>query len=175
MEQTKKMIQKRREWKMKKGKMNNKGFSLVELIIVIAIMAILMGALAPALMKYLEKSRVSNDGQTAKSIANAVEAALAIEEVNNEIPTGKTFVYYEPTNGLTVDGAFADEVEGAVNPAKVKIAASKTYGTGAKYIVRIDTDNNTVECFPCTSDGKDKTGGTEDYTATYSQLVIQTP
>ena len=32
---------------MKKEKMNDKGFSLVELIIVIAIMAILAGVLAP--------------------------------------------------------------------------------------------------------------------------------
>ena len=32
-------------------KTNNKGFSLVELIIVIAIMAILAGAIAPALIR----------------------------------------------------------------------------------------------------------------------------
>ncbi|MBO6205612.1 MAG: prepilin-type N-terminal cleavage/methylation domain-containing protein, partial [Lachnospiraceae bacterium] len=37
---------------------NNKGFSLVELIIVIAIMAILVGVMAPQLIKYIEKSKV---------------------------------------------------------------------------------------------------------------------
>ena len=42
-------------------KTNNKGFSLVELIIVIAIMAILVGVLAPQYMKYVEKSRISAD------------------------------------------------------------------------------------------------------------------
>ena len=46
---------------MKKVKINNKGFSLVELIIVIAIMAILAGALAPQLIKYIDNSRKSTD------------------------------------------------------------------------------------------------------------------
>ena len=41
---------KRRDKSMNK-KMNNKGFSLVELIIVIAIMVILVGALAPQFFK----------------------------------------------------------------------------------------------------------------------------
>ena len=36
-------------------KLGNKGFSLVELIVVIAIMAVLVGVLAPTLIKNIEK------------------------------------------------------------------------------------------------------------------------
>ena len=60
-------------------KKSNKGFSMVELIIVIAIMAILAGALAPALIKYINKSRISTDIQTANTIATAIQTALANE------------------------------------------------------------------------------------------------
>lgn len=62
-------------------KTNNKGFSLVELIIVIAIMAILAGAIAPALIKYIDKSRKSNDISSAKTIKTAIETALGTESV----------------------------------------------------------------------------------------------
>ena len=41
---------------MKRQK-NNKGFSLVELIVVVAIMAVLVGVLAPAYLRYVEKAR----------------------------------------------------------------------------------------------------------------------
>ena len=58
-------------------KKNNKGFSLVELIIVIAIMAILAGALAPALIKYINKSRRSTDVQNADSLRTALQTALS--------------------------------------------------------------------------------------------------
>lgn len=59
---------------------NNKGFSLVELIIVIAIMAILAGAIAPALIRYIDKSRKSNDISSAKTIKTAVETAMTNED-----------------------------------------------------------------------------------------------
>jgi len=44
-------------------KLNNKGFSLVELIIVIAIMAILVGVVGTQVIPYLEKSRQGKDMQ----------------------------------------------------------------------------------------------------------------
>lgn len=58
-------------------KLNNKGFSLVELIIVIAIMVILVAVLAPQFTKWVEKSRLSTDVQTASEIAAAVEVEYA--------------------------------------------------------------------------------------------------
>jgi type IV pilus assembly protein PilA len=58
-------------------KMNNKGFSLVELIIVIAIMAILVGVLAPQFIKYVEQSRESTDISSIDEVKKAVETYVA--------------------------------------------------------------------------------------------------
>ncbi len=58
-------------------KMNNKGFSLVELIVVIAIMAVLVGVLAPTLIKNVEKSRESTDLQNVEEIKTAIETFVA--------------------------------------------------------------------------------------------------
>ena len=52
-------------------RLGNKGFSLVELIVVIAIMAVLVGVLAPTLIKNVEKSRESTDVQNLDSMRGA--------------------------------------------------------------------------------------------------------
>lgn len=63
---------------------NNKGFSLVELIIVIAIMAILVGVMAPQLIKYIEKSNVASDEETLNAIYAAVVYSMNDPTVNQD-------------------------------------------------------------------------------------------
>ncbi len=58
-------------------KMNNKGFSLVELIIVVAIMAVLIGVLAPAYLQYVEKSKKTADCSAVGSVMDAIEIIAA--------------------------------------------------------------------------------------------------
>jgi len=58
---------------------NNKGFTLVELIIVMAIMAILVGAIAPQVVKYVEKAREAKDVQVLSTVYTAVETVIASE------------------------------------------------------------------------------------------------
>ena len=61
----------------KQKNLTNKGFSLVELIIVIAIMAVLIGVLAPQYIGYVEKSKQSTDVQNAQSLATEIGVAIA--------------------------------------------------------------------------------------------------
>lgn len=66
-------------------KKNNKGFSLVELIIVIAIMAVLIGVLAPQFAKYIEQSRRSKDAQAASSLQTAYLADIADGTISTSV------------------------------------------------------------------------------------------
>lgn len=73
----------------------SEGFSLVELIIVIAIMAILAGALAPALIKYINKARRSADIQNADQIRNTcIEVASDADVHDNSFAGGDAFEFY---------------------------------------------------------------------------------
>lgn len=85
-------------------KMNNKGFSLVELIVVIAIMAILVGVLAPSVTGQVDKSRKSKDDQNLDGLAAAMATAITDDLVSSSptvtayhkvfnMPTDKTFNY----------------------------------------------------------------------------------
>lgn len=72
---------------------NNAGFSLVELIIVIAIMAILAGAIAPAVIRYIRKARASRATDEARIIVQAVEASLVSSYAEEHVLTmDKTYV-----------------------------------------------------------------------------------
>ena len=120
-------------------KKNNKGFSLVELIIVIAIMAILAGALAPALIKYINKSRASTDISNADTIRSAVQTAMSNEEAMAELPTSATTKTVSDWANYSTN--FKKEFSEILGKNSVK---GKYYGKGSEFKVMIDVANNKV-------------------------------
>ena len=66
---------------MKKNR--NCGFSLIELIIVVAIMAVLVAVIAPNLTKYLAKSKYNTDLHNADELAGMIQTCITDYEVTN--------------------------------------------------------------------------------------------
>ncbi|MBO6090448.1 MAG: prepilin-type N-terminal cleavage/methylation domain-containing protein, partial [Lachnospiraceae bacterium] len=63
---------------------NNKGFSMVELIIVVAIMAILVGLIAPVMLHCIEKSTVSSDYQLADTVRSCLSYSIVDAKVKED-------------------------------------------------------------------------------------------
>lgn len=92
-------------------KMNNKGFSLVELIVVIAIMAILVGVLAPSVTGQVDKSRKSKDDQNLDGLASAMATAITDDLVSaNSTVSAKTATVTPATGDVVnqLQGTFSE-------------------------------------------------------------------
>ena len=128
---------------MKRTKKNNKGFSLVELIVVVLIMAIIAVALAPQVMKWVNESRISADASTYDSVVAAAQDALANENVWKEVTGGTKFTIEISNNEVTNGGGelfkaeFNKQIGG--NPKSIKLKQS-----GATATVTVEADGTVV-------------------------------
>ncbi|MFI3237946.1 MAG: type II secretion system protein [Lachnospiraceae bacterium] len=138
---------------MKNNRENNKGFTLVELIIVIAVLGILMVALVPQYITYVERARQSNDVQVAKNIEEALE--IAVLDPQNEFAgvsfeltwntsAGGALTVNPTTSGVTGSTDIADildDVHTVIgNPVD---AATSDAGSTTSFVCEV-ADNGTV-------------------------------
>lgn len=123
-------------------KMNNKGFSLVELIIVIAIMAVLMGVLAPQLLKYVEESRVQADASTFSEVENATKIALSLDEIYDSVGNNTTVTIADNSTVVSSNADLQAELL-LTFPDTVDLTSKTFSGTGGTITINIDTATQT--------------------------------
>jgi type IV pilus assembly protein PilA len=129
----------------KRKVLGNKGFSLVELIIVIAIMAVLMAVLAPQLLKYVEKSRVQADNSAASEILNVVKIAISDDAIYTQLnSTEDTVVTWNAADtGIIVSAGPGatdlDEEIAAALGSLTRAVSSQLYKTRT-YTITIEVD-----------------------------------
>ncbi|MBP5192339.1 MAG: prepilin-type N-terminal cleavage/methylation domain-containing protein [Eubacterium sp.] len=120
--------------------MKNKGFSLVELIIVIAIMAILAAAIAPALIRYIDKSRKADDLTAGGTINSAVSAALANEDAYDDIQaiSGAKIIAFVSKNTLDATGGGTNFSKELSNNLDQRVSPKYKKENQACFIVYLD-------------------------------------
>lgn len=87
----------------------NGGFSLVELIIVIAIMAVMIGLLAPQYVKYVEKSRKAKDDKLASELLELANVIASDEDYFSMI-NENDYIKFDSTGIYSNNAAIEDDI-----------------------------------------------------------------
>ncbi|MBQ8247257.1 MAG: prepilin-type N-terminal cleavage/methylation domain-containing protein [Lachnospiraceae bacterium] len=154
---------------------NNKGFSLVELIIVIAIMAILVGVMAPQLIKYIEKTNVSSDTQLCDTVKSAVTTAVmdpsVLNDSNSKSRLAATGIWIN-VNGVSGTSEFDKAVQETLGMDSTSIATidskiKSAHGSGGIQYNIMGSNSVHVRIPNTDVNGKKSTG-----TGTASNLII---
>lgn len=122
----------------------NKGFSMVELMIAIAIIAILAGAIAPTLVKYVKRARRVKDVQFAKEIQEAVDRAI----IETEAGTSVSSFNWQYTSAVAwnKDSKVSDDPENVLQYAFKELGRMPECNTNRDWfwIVQFDPDDGKV-------------------------------
>lgn len=95
--------------------MNKKGFTLVELIIVLAVMAILAAIVIPRMSGLTDSFKIKADEQACENIANEITARIMLEGTDTDDDT--TIIAPGPALVSSVVTMSADEAKPSTNDA----------------------------------------------------------
>lgn len=115
---------------MKKLTKNNKGFSLIELIIVIAIMAVLVAIIAPNLTKYLGSSKKNTDKKNADELASQIQTCITDYETENGY-IGACSISWSATGASTSNATFQSMLNAAITSSTASKEVTNSYATAS--------------------------------------------
>ena len=128
-------------------KINDKGFSLVELIVVVAIVIILTAALVPNVIGYINKANVAVTKSAAETVYNA-----SVHYIYSEIGKGNSFA---PNSNIDPTILWDPNVLLIKEPKDYSTIEIKVDSTGRliKYVYYVDSGGNAAD-FPVGASGK---------------------
>ena len=121
-------------------KMNKKGFTLIEMLVVIAIIAVLVSIVIPVVGNSTEKAAQAKDAANIRSACAELSIALLADEVSagSDVTdnTNGTYSYEVETTCKNAKFDLLDDMSDIGGIAKDKFAA----GDAATYIITIDAN-----------------------------------
>ena len=123
-------------------KLNNNGFSLVELIIVVAIMAVLVGVLAPQYLQYVEKSRYQTDITMIDEIKGAIEVAIATNETIYAGAASQNYVSFSTGTAVIANSVMNAEVSKVVTLTECELTSTTCQAAKANIMIGTDANKN---------------------------------
>lgn len=145
-------------------KTTKKGFTLIELIVVIAIIGVLAAILVPSMLGYVKKSKISSANSTASSVYKAINSALTeLDEEGIDVGGCYILTYAAGANGAAGTWSAKSDVTGSNYAQKVENFFSDINKVDQ---VQAQMDGGACVALACASDST--------YTGTYPGGVVTT-